>query len=70
MDNKLKKLDLWDNILNIIFIILLITVVVLYLKGYEVNSAYIVLVFGAINMARSFISKNYSDLCEDILKDN
>ena len=67
MKNKLEKLDLWDNILNIVFIVLLIAVVVLYIKGYEINSAYIVLVFGIINMARSFISKNYSDLCENIL---
>lgn len=67
MDEKFRKLNIWDNILNIIFIILLIAVVILYLKGYEVNPAYVILVFGLINIGRSSISKSYSDICKDLL---
>ncbi|TYB30898.1 MAG: DUF4181 domain-containing protein [Candidatus Mcinerneyibacterium aminivorans] len=68
MNDKLKKLNRWDNILNLVFIVLLIVVIVLYLRNFEVNSSYLILVFGLINMARSFISKKYSDLCKNFMK--
>jgi Na+/H+ antiporter NhaC len=67
MHNKLKKLNRWDNILNLVFILLLIVVILLYIKGLEVNSSYIILVFGLINMARSLINKSYSDFCREIM---